>query len=110
MGAVLTMAGEQQAYTLSDRATYLARTLEGIDLAILVEGDPILFNPYGVMVVNPNKGDHIQVDLANTFIDWLISLPTQEKIGQFGVDKFGSSLFTPDSMAWRAEHPKSAQP
>jgi tungstate transport system substrate-binding protein len=101
MGAVLTMADESQAYTLSYRATYLARTLESIDLEILVEGDPILFNPYGVMAVNPDKGDHIKVDLANTFIDWLISVPTQEKISQFGVEEFGMALFTPDSQAWR---------
>jgi len=102
MGAVITMANEQEAYTLSDRATYLARTLEGIDLVIEVEGDPILFNPYGVMAVNPNKGDHIQHDLANAFIDWLVSLPTQKLISEFGVDTFGSPLFTPDSTAWRA--------
>jgi tungstate transport system substrate-binding protein len=101
MGAVLTMADEQQAYTLSDRATYLARTLEGTELDILVEGDPILFNPYGVIAVNPDKGSHIKVDLANTFIDWLVSVPTQEKIGQFGVAEFGAPLFTPDSAAWR---------
>jgi hypothetical protein len=104
MGAVLTMADEQQAYTLSDRATYLARTLEGIDLEILVEGDPILFNPYGVIAVNPDKGEHIKHDLANTFIDWLISVPTQEKIGEFGKDTFGAPLFTPDSMPWREAH------
>jgi tungstate transport system substrate-binding protein len=104
MGAVLTMADEQQAYTLSDRATYLARTLEGLELEILVEGDPILFNPYGVIAVNPDKSPSIQVDLANTFIDWLISLPTQEKIAQFGVAEFGAPLFTPDSTLWRAEH------
>lgn len=101
MGAVLTMADEQQAYTLSDRATYLARTLEGTELVIVVEGDPILFNPYGVMAVNPAKGDHIQVELANQFIDWLISLPTQELIAEFGVAEFGAPLFTPDSTAWR---------
>jgi len=101
MGAVLTMAQEQQAYTLSDRATYLARTLEGTDLVILVEGDPILFNPYGVIAVNPDKGSHIKADLANTFIDWLISVPTQEKIAQFGVAEFGAPLFTPDSAPWR---------
>ncbi len=105
MGAVLTMADEQQAYTLSDRATYLARTLEGTELVILVEGDPILFNPYGVIAVNPDKGEHIKADLANTFIDWLISVETQEKIGQFGVEEFGAPLFTPDSALWRAEHP-----
>jgi tungstate transport system substrate-binding protein len=98
MGAVLTMADEQQAYTLSDRATYLARTLEGIELAVVVEGDPILFNPYGVMAVNPDKGDHIQAEWANTFMDWLISPEIQEKIGQFGVEEFGMPLFTPDAQ------------
>lgn len=101
MGAVLTMADELQAYTMSDRATYLARTLAGTTLEILVEGDPLLFNPYGVMAVNPDKGDHIQIDLANQFIDWLVSLETQELIGQFGIEEFGSPLFTPDSAAWR---------
>jgi len=104
MGAVLTMADEQQAYTLSDRATYLARTLEGTELKIEVEGDPILFNPYGVIAVNPNKGPQIKNGLANTFIDWLISLPTQELISTFGVAEFGSPLFTPDSQAWRDAH------
>jgi len=105
MGAVLTMADEQQAYTLSDRATYLARTLEGIELEILVEGDPILFNPYGVIAVNPEKGEHIQAELANGFIDWLISVGTQEKIAEFGVAEFETPLFTPDSAAWRQAHP-----
>jgi len=101
MGAVLTMADEQQAYTLSDRATYLARTLEGTELVILVQGDPILFNPYGVIAVNPDKGEHIKAELANTFIDWLISVETQKEIGQFGVQEFGAPLFTPDSEPWR---------
>lgn len=104
MGAVLTMADERQAYTLSDRATYLARTLEGLDLQVLVEGDKILFNPYGVIAVNPDKGSHINAALANSFIDWLISVPVQEKIGQFGQDQFGQSLFTPDSTPWRDAH------
>ncbi|NCF67503.1 MAG: solute-binding protein [Chloroflexi bacterium] len=102
MGAVLTMADEELAYTLSDRATYLARTTEGTDLEILAEGDPILFNPYGVMAVNPGKGEHIKSELANQFIDWLISVPTQELIGQYGVEEFGSPLFIPDSEAWLA--------
>lgn len=102
MGAVLTMADEQQAYTLSDRATYLARTLEGTELGIVVEGDPVLFNPYGVMAVNPDKNDAINNDLANQFIDWLVAVPAQELIGQFGVDEFGAPLFTPDSEAWRS--------
>lgn len=97
MGAVLTMADELPAYTLTDRATYLARTLEGTSLVILVEGDPLLFNPYGVIAVNPDKGAHIQADLANRFIDWLISPETQARIGEFGVAEFGSPLFVPDA-------------
>jgi tungstate transport system substrate-binding protein len=104
MGEVLTMTGEQQVYTLSDRATYLARSQTGIDLDILVEGDPVLFNPYGVIAVNPNKGTHIKSDLANQFIDWIISLSVQEKIADFGIDEFGQSLFIPDSQAWRDAH------
>jgi tungstate transport system substrate-binding protein len=101
MGAVLTMANEQQAYTLSDRATYLARTLEGTDLVILVEGDPLLFNPYGVIAVNPAKSPEIQSELANQFIDWMISVPTQELIASYGMTEFGQSLFIPDSAPWR---------
>ncbi|MFN2206904.1 MAG: substrate-binding domain-containing protein [Candidatus Promineifilaceae bacterium] len=104
MGATLTFADEEQAYTLSDRATYLARTLEddGFELVIVVEGDPILFNPYGVMTVNPDKSDQINAEGANEFIDWLISVPTQQLISEFGTGTFGSPLFTPDSEAWNA--------
>lgn len=102
MGPVLTMADEQEAYALSDRATYLARTLEGTDLVILMEGDSRLFNPYGVIAVNPEKSPLIQADLANTFIDWLVDMEAQTLISEFGVAEFGSPLFTPDSMAWRS--------
>ncbi len=105
MGAVLTMADEQQAYTLSDRATYLARTLTGLNLVIIVEGDTRLFNPYGVIAVNPDKSTHINNATANLFMDWLVSLPAQEAIVQFGVEEFGAPLFTPDSAAWRAAQP-----
>jgi tungstate transport system substrate-binding protein len=110
MGAVLTMADEQQAYTLTDRATYLARTLEGTELVILMEGDPILFNPYGVIAVNPDKNSEINNELANEFIDWLASLPTQELIAEFGVAEFGAPLFTPDSAAWREAQGSAEEP
>ncbi|HHX44274.1 MAG TPA: solute-binding protein [Chloroflexi bacterium] len=103
MADVLNMANEQLAYTLSDRATYLALTQEGLDLEVLVEGDPVLFNPYGVIAVNPDKGAHIKAELANQFIDWLISVPTQEMISTFGVDTFGAPLFVPDSEPWREQ-------
>ena len=104
MGATLTFANEELGYTLSDRATYLSRSVddEGFELAILVEGDPVLFNPYGVMAVNPEKSDLINAAAANQFIDWLVSVPVQELIADFGTDKFGSPLFTPDSEAWQA--------
>ncbi len=102
MGATLTVANEQQAYTLSDRATFLARTLEGIDLEILVEGDSRLFNPYGVIAVNPAMHPNVNADGAMAFIEWLTSLETQQLISQFGVDKFGMPLFVPDSAAWNA--------
>jgi tungstate transport system substrate-binding protein len=104
MGAILTMANEQMAYTLSDRATYLARSLTGLDLFVLAEGDPLLFNPYGVISVDPAKNPQIQGELADLFIEWIISMPTQELISQFGVDQFGQALFIPDSEAWRAAH------
>lgn len=95
MGAVLTIADELQAYTLSDRGTYLKRTQQGLSLAVLVEGDERLLNPYGVLVVNPAKGDHLQAELANAFADWLISAPTQEQIGLYGMQQFGDPLFLP---------------
>jgi tungstate transport system substrate-binding protein len=109
MGEVLTMSVEQQAYTLSDRATYLARTKEGLGMEILVEGDTDLFNPYGVIAVNPEKKPAIQAELVNHFIDWILSVPVQEKIGQFGVEDFGQSLFVPDSALWKA-YQESAAP
>jgi hypothetical protein len=101
MGAVLTMANEQLAYTLSDRATYLARKAEGLELEILVEGDAALFNPYGVIAVNPAKNPGIKGDLAMDFLEWLISVPLQEKIGTFGKDKWGQPLFFPSSAPYK---------
>lgn len=104
MGEVITMAEEQEGYTLSDRATYLARTLQGLKLVVVVEGDKTLFNPYGVIAVNPDKNPNIKNDLANQFIDWIISVPVQEKIASFGKDEFGQSLFIPSSKPWQDAH------
>jgi tungstate transport system substrate-binding protein len=100
MGAVLTMSGESQAYTLSDRATYLSALADGLELEIMVEGDPILFNPYGVIPVNPETHPGVNIDLAEQFVEWLTSVETQELIGSFTVN--GETLFTPDSEQWRA--------
>lgn len=102
MGATLTVAAEQQGYTLSDRATFLARSLEGIDLEILVEGDSRMFNPYGVIAVNPELHPTVNAAGAEAFIEWIISVETQQLISQFGVAEFGQPLFVPDSAAWNA--------
>lgn len=102
MGEVLTMSDEMGAYTLSDRATYVARQATGLTLEILVEGDPILFNPYGVIPVNPEKHPNINAGLGQAFADWITSLETQELILSFKLND--QSLFTPDSEAWRAAH------
>ncbi len=91
MGATLTVADEQQAYTLSDRGTYLKRLSEGIQLIPLVEGDERLFNPYGVMAVNPAKHDGINAELAQKFIEWLTSPETQAAIETYEVN--GQTLF-----------------
>lgn len=96
MGDVIQMADELQAYTMSDRATYLAMS-QGIDLKVLVEGDPVLFNQYGVMAVNPDKNEQINNEGAKAFIEWLLSGETQEMISGFGVEKYGQPLFIPNA-------------
>ncbi len=100
MGATLTFANEKGVYTLTDRGTYLSRK-EGLGLPILVEGDPILFNPYGVIAVNPEKHPHVKYELALKFIEWLTSVDTQERIGQFRHSS-GELLFHPNSQQWLA--------
>jgi len=104
MGAVLTMTDEMRGYTLSDRATYLAFLQQGLKLKILVENDSSLLNPYGVIAVDPAKNPNIRNDLANQFIDWIISIPTQEKILAFKKAELGQSLFYPSSKLWLEAH------
>lgn len=96
MGDVIMMANEMAGYTMSDRATYLAMS-ENITLQVVTEKDPILFNQYGVIPVNPDKNDAINEEGALEFIDWLMNDETQAMIGEFGVEKFGKALFTPNA-------------
>ena len=96
MGDVIQMANELEGYILTDRATYLSM-LDTIDLKIMVEGDTKLFNQYGVLAVNPEKGDHINYAAAARFVDWILSPETQDLISQFGVEKFGAPLFFPNA-------------
>jgi tungstate transport system substrate-binding protein len=96
MGATLIIASEKQAYTLTDRATYLANQ-ENLDLDILVEGDAVLLNVYHVMTVNPEKWEAVNYEGALAFAEFMISDKTQAIIKDFGVDKFGQPLFFPDA-------------
>lgn len=92
MGEVLNMAAEMQAYTLTDRATYLAyRARTG--LAILLEGDPRMFNPYGIIAVSPEKYKDINYKGAMRLIEWITSPQGQQKIASFRVD--GQQVFFP---------------
>ena len=111
MAETLLFAEERQAYTLSDRGTYLAQAANLPSLVILVGGDSIadnpddsLLNPYSVIPVNPDLHSGIQAELAQSFAEWLTSLETQEQIASFGLEQFGQPLFYPDSEAWRAAH------
>ena len=92
MGQVLRLASEKRAYTLSDRGTFLALR-GGLDLAVLVEGDPLLVNPYHVIVVNPAKHPHVRRREAEQFADFLLSPEGQGLIADFGKDRFGQPLF-----------------
>jgi tungstate transport system substrate-binding protein len=98
MGEVLNMAAELQAYTLTDRATYGAyRAKTG--LVVAVEGDPKMFNPYGIIAVNPSKYKDINYKGAMQLIEWMTSDEGQNKIAGFKVD--GQQLFFPSAKAGR---------
>jgi tungstate transport system substrate-binding protein len=105
MPAILTLADQKQAYTLSDRASYLAMLQKGLKLKILVEGDKDLINHYNLIAVNPAKSTKVKSDLANRFVDWLTSVPTQEKIAAYKKADYGMSVLMPSSTLWRAAHP-----
>lgn len=94
MGATLNVASERGAYTLTDRATYLALR-DVLDLAVLVEGDASLLNVYHAYVVNPDRHEGVAAAQAEAFVAFLLEPETQAMIGRFRADEFGQSLFTP---------------
>jgi tungstate transport system substrate-binding protein len=96
MEAALRMANEKQAYTLVDRATWLAHRKEIDALESLVEGDPELFNPYSVIVVSPARFPGLNSKLAQAFAAFIRGPEGQAIIRDFGKDKFGAQLFFPD--------------
>lgn len=96
MGATLNVAAGKGAYTLTDRATWIAFANKA-DLEIVAEGDPALFNQYGVIVVNPDRHPDVNVAGATALADWLLSPVGQAAIAAYRVD--GQQLFFPNAPA-----------
>ena len=94
MGGTLNIASGLDAYSLTDRGTWLGFKNRG-KLAILVEGDPRLFNQYGVILVHPAKHQHVKTRDGQAFIDWLLSDRGQKAIAAFRID--GQQVFFPNT-------------
>lgn len=91
------IANEKRGYTLTDRGTWLAtKDKDKLDMGIVLEGDPVLFNQYGAMAVNPAKHPQVKYQEAMVFVNWLISPEGQKTIGAFK-DKHGNQLFIPNA-------------
>ncbi len=96
MAATLQMASEKRAYTLTDRATYLAWR-DKVELVPLVEGDSLLFNVYHVLEVDIHNAPRVNAAGGKAFADFLVAPATQRMIGAFGLSRFGQALFVPDA-------------
>ncbi len=96
MGPTLLMANEMQAYVLADISTFLAYNLKsGLDIVSLVGKDPIFLNVYAAIAINPATHSKAKIDIANKFINWLISPEVQDIINTYGTAEYGRSLFFP---------------
>ena len=96
MGQTITIASQKQAYTIADRATYLA-TKDSSGLAILYEGTPDMLNVYDVLPVTAKAGSRVNVAGGEAFAKFMLSAAVQTEIGRFGKDKYGIALFDPDA-------------
>jgi tungstate transport system substrate-binding protein len=94
MGPALNTASAQNAYVLADRGTWLSFKNRG-ELAVLVEGDQRLFNPYGAMLVSPAKHPHVKAAEGQAFVDWLVSAEGQKAIADYTIA--GEPLFFPNA-------------
>jgi len=95
MGPVITMTNDLQGYTIADRGTYLSMKSK-VGLAILVEGDSRMFNPYGIIAINPEKFPHVNYMGAMQLIAWVTSVEGQQIIANYKVDN--EVLFFPDAV------------
>jgi tungstate transport system substrate-binding protein len=92
MGPTLNIASSLNAYTLADRGTWLSFRNRG-ELAVVLQGDPRLFNPYGVIVVDPARHPHVKAAMAQRFADWIVSPAGQKAIADYRIG--GEPLFFP---------------
>lgn len=92
MGPSITMAAENQAYILTDKATYLAHEKKA-ELTILMRESDDLKNTYSMLAVSPEKWPDVNADGAQAFIQWMTSDKAKDLIAKFGVDKYGEALF-----------------
>jgi len=104
MAATLQMADQKRAYTITDRATYLAWR-DKVQLVPVVEGDPLLYNVYHVMEVNPQTAPRGNAAGARALADFFVSAEAQAIIREFGKARFGQSLFVPDAVPTAATPP-----
>jgi tungstate transport system substrate-binding protein len=96
MGQTLAIASEKQAYTLTDRGTFLVFA-KRVQLSILIEKDPQLLNIYHVIEVNPARFPKVNASGGKAFADFMVSAEAQAVIKTFGVENFGEPLFFPDA-------------
>ena len=92
MGATLTMASEQEAYTLTDLATYLSMQ-DQLSSKVIVSASPDLRNDYSVIVINPDKVTNVDAETAKAFETWMLSESTLKLIAEYGKDTYGEALF-----------------
>jgi tungstate transport system substrate-binding protein len=112
MGETLLFTEEINAYTLTDRGTYLSNKEHLPGLIVLVGGNSIaenpdssLLNPYGLIPLNPARYPWVDAESAMLFVTWFTGLEVQNQIASFGAERFGQPLFYPDSIQWQEAHP-----
>ncbi len=96
MGATLNTGTGMGAYIMTDRATWISFGNKG-DYRIAVQGDPIMFNQYGIILVNPEKHPNVKADLGQQFVDWVLSTEGQNAIRSYEID--GQQLFFPNATS-----------
>lgn len=108
MAATLRVASEKRGYTLSDRGTFLSQK-GGLDLEVVLEGDPVLRNVYHLIVVNPANGPRVNVEGARALTRYLLSPDALRIVRDFGRERHGQPLFVPDAEPYGGSEPAAGR-